>query len=378
MRVLMISKALVTGVYQRKAEELAALPDLTLRVVVPPSWRENELDERHLERHFTQGYELVEHPIRLNGRHHVHYYPGIERHFEEFQPDIVHVDEEPYNLVTFQAMRIAAKFGTATCFFAWQNLLRKYPPPFRWIEQYNYRVADHAIAGNRDAALMLRKKGYRGPLSIIPQFGVDPEIYAPAPADTVDPHNFVVGFVGRLVAEKGADLLLRAAADLPEGVRVLIVGDGPERRSLARLAAELGISERVEFVGSVPGQRVPELLRGMNVLVLPSRTRSNWKEQFGRILVEAMACGVPVIGSDSGEIPNVIGDAGLVFPEDNADVLRDHLEGLRRDPHRCHELARAGRQRVLDRFTQQQIARASWKVYRSMLDRRERSGKSGS
>jgi glycosyltransferase involved in cell wall biosynthesis len=102
------------------------------------------------------------------------------------------------------------------------------------------------------------------------------------------------------------------------------------------------------------------------VLALPSRTLPNWKEQFGRILVEAMACGVVVVGSDSGEIPNVIGEAGLVFPEDDKEALQAHLTRLIGDAGLRRRLAQAGRERVLENYTQAQIASQTMSVYRTL------------
>jgi glycosyltransferase involved in cell wall biosynthesis len=127
------------------------------------------------------------------------------------------------------------------------------------------------------------------------------------------------------------------------------------------------VSHRVSFDAQIPSSQMPAYYRQLDVLVLPSRTRPNWKEQFGRVLVEAMACGVPVIGSDSGEIPHVIGDAGLIFPEGKADILRAHLSRLMGDPTLHADLARRGRERVLARFTQAQVAAQTYQVYRSVL-----------
>jgi glycosyltransferase involved in cell wall biosynthesis len=112
---------------------------------------------------------------------------------------------------------------------------------------------------------------------------------------------------------------------------------------------------------------MPAYYHQLDTLVVPSRTRPNWKEQFGRVLVEAMACGVPVVGSDSGEIPHVIGDAGLIFPEDQIDVLRAHLARLLGNADLRADLARRGRERVLARFTQAQVAAQTYQVYRSVL-----------
>jgi glycosyltransferase involved in cell wall biosynthesis len=136
---------------------------------------------------------------------------------------------------------------------------------------------------------------------------------------------------------------------------------------LERLAAGKGVAQRVEFAGAVSSQEIPQAFAAMDVMALPSLTRKNWKEQFGRVLIEAMACETPVIGSDSGEIPNVIGDAGLVTPEGDAKALAAALARLGSDPALRAALVRRGRQRVLDRFTQEQVARRTAALYNEVL-----------
>jgi glycosyltransferase involved in cell wall biosynthesis len=173
----------------------------------------------------------------------------------------------------------------------------------------------------------------------------------------------------RLVAEKGVDLLLRAAAGLPGAWRVRVAGEGPERPLLERLAQELGIGARVLFDGAIPSGQMAAYLQQLDALVLASRTRPNWKEQFGRVLIEAMACGVPVIGAQSGEIPHVIGDAGLTFPEEDVAALRACLQALLEAPDRRAELGRRGRARVLAHYTQREIAAQTVAVYRDILAR---------
>jgi glycosyltransferase involved in cell wall biosynthesis len=111
---------------------------------------------------------------------------------------------------------------------------------------------------------------------------------------------------------------------------------------------------------------MPDYYRGLDLLVLPSRTRPNWKEQFGRVLIEAMATGVPVVGSDSGEIPHVIGDAGIIFPEDDVVTLRETIEKIMGDEELRRRLAQAGRERVLERYTQAQIALETYQVYQEI------------
>jgi glycosyltransferase involved in cell wall biosynthesis len=369
MRVLMVSKACLVGAYQRKLEEIAALPEIELTVAVPPAWR----DERgiiRLERAHLRGYRLAVEPIAFNGRFHLHYYPRLGRLIEQVRPDLVHIDEEPYNLATWHALRLARRFGARTLFFSWQNLLRRYPWPFSRFEREVLRTADGAIAGNQEARAVWRAKGFAGPIAVIPQFGIDLDVFRPVERPSAPGRPFTAGYAGRLVRDKGVDILLKAAAQLPD-IHLRIVGGGPELAPLQRLAGEIGLAGRVAWLPLVPSEQMPAELAEMDVLVLPSRTRPNWKEQFGRVLIEAMACGVPVIGADSGEIPNVIGEAGWLFPEEDAAALAGALRRLWQQPEAWARLSRLGRERVQAQYSQRRIAEETVTVYRELMANRE-------
>ncbi|RLC80180.1 MAG: glycosyl transferase family 1 [Chloroflexi bacterium] len=366
MRILMISKSCVVGAYQRKLEEIARFPDIELMVVVPPAWRDGTR-LLQLERAHTKGYDLVVEPITFNGNFHLHFYPRLGQRLRAFAPDIVHVDEEPYNFATFHALRLAKGFGASALWFTWQNLNRRYPLPFRLIERYNLRHADSGIAGSAGAAAVWREKGYAGPLVTIPQFGVDPDVFSPSLERRDSAHSFVIGYVGRLVPEKGVDLLIEAVAKMKGSWRLVILGGGPEQGRLEELVRRLGLNDRVIFEKWLYSLRLPAFYRGLDALVLPSHSQPNWVEQFGRVLTEAMACGVPVIGSNCGEIPQVIGNAGLIFPEDDARALRERLTRLMRDADLWADIARRGRERVLANFTQAQVAAQTVAVYRKMV-----------
>jgi glycosyltransferase involved in cell wall biosynthesis len=360
----MVSKACLVGIYQRKLEEMAAQDEVELTVAVPAEWRDPASNVT-LERVYTSGYELLVEPMAFNGNFHLHFYPRLGRLIRAIRPDIVHMDEEPYNLATYHGMVLARRAGCATLWFSWQNLHRRYPPPFSLMERYCLRRADAAIVGNHTAEIVWREKGYAGPVAVIPQFGVDPELFAP-PAETPRYPGLQVGFAGRLVSEKGCDILLAAAAEVDEA-HIQVLGKGPKRPQLAAQARQLGIEGRVSFRDPIPSTQMPSFYRQLDALVLPSRSRPNWIEQFGRVLIEAMACGVPVIGSDCGEIPHVVGDAGLIFPEDDVAALRDHLVRLAADTALRADLARRGRERVLKHYTQEQIAAQTVNVYRGIL-----------
>ena len=395
----MISKACVVGAYQRKLEELAAQESMELLVVVPPYWQE-EVRQITLEPLHTRGYRLEVEPIRFNGKFHFFYFPGLGRRIQDFHPDLVHIDEEPYNFASVHALWLARRCGARTLFFTWQNLYRRYPPPFSWMERYCFNGVDRAIAGNVEAVEVLRRKGFGKPVEVIPQFGVDPEIFAPPPlllgegrgegVGTIRPSlaltcpsgglsererrnstsegaPFRVGFVGRLVEQKGIADAIEAVASMGTDARLVLIGAGPMKAEIEQRAAARGMAGRLEIVPGVPSKEMPAIYNGLDVLVLPSRTRPNWKEQFGRALVEAMACEVPVVGSDSGEIPNVIGDAGLVFPEGDVAALTDDLRRLQDSQDMRRDLGRRGRARVLDRFTQARVAEQTYQLYRQIL-----------
>jgi glycosyltransferase involved in cell wall biosynthesis len=278
------------------------------------------------------------------------------------------MDEEPYNLATYLGLAAAARRGIPALFFTWQNIYRRYPPPFVWMEQANYRRAALALVGNADAAAVLHRKGYAGQLRVIPQFGVDPEQFSPRLWAGSPEQPLCVGYAGGLLPEKGVDLLLAACAGLMGEWRLQIVGEGDQGAALNAQARNLGIEERVVIAPRLPSEQMPAFYRGLDVLVLPSRTTPAWVEQFGRVLIEAMACAVPVVGSASGEIPQVIGDAGLLFPEGDVAGLRGALQRLLDEPALRLELAERGRTRVMERYTMSRIAQETVNAYSQILD----------
>ena len=369
MRVLMVSKACLTGTYQSKLTAIGQHPDVELAVMVPAFW-DDPAGRIELERQHTEGYQLWVEPLRFNGNYHLHYWPTLRRRIKEFRPDIIHMDEEPYNFATWLALKAARRVGAKFLFFSWQNIYRQYPFPFSWMEKQVLDQSDYALMGNREAAEVFQKKGYINRQAIVPQFGTDPEAFKPlVKSESPEDDRFRIGFAGRLIVGKGVDVLLRSAAQLSEGGNwsLEIAGEGPKEGALRTLAKKLGISEQVHFCGRKGSADMPAFIRQLDLLVLPSRTLPNWKEQFGRVLVEAMASGVPVIGSSSGEIPHVIGDAGVVFREEDADGLADAIRLMMQDDEKRASFATLGRERVLATFTQQQIAADTIDVYKHLL-----------
>jgi glycosyltransferase involved in cell wall biosynthesis len=139
------------------------------------------------------------------------------------------------------------------------------------------------------------------------------------------------------------------------------------RKGLDKLVKQEKLGDLISLMPPMPPARVAEEMHEFDALVLPSRTTRLWKEQFGRVLIEAMACKVPVVASDSGAIPEVVGDAGLIFPEGDAQALADCLQRLMDSPELSQELAERGHARVLEHYTQVQIAAQTAAFYRELV-----------
>jgi len=214
---------------------------------------------------------------------------------------------------------------------------------------------------------ILQRRRFRNVRFIPPS--VDTEVFTYLPRSGrrkgKEPRGRTIGYVGRLDAQKGVDLLLRACAGLIASTRLIIVGSGPHEHVLRALARELKIESRITWIPWVPHPEVARQLQRMDVLVLPSRTTSTWKEQFGRVLIEAMACGTAVVGSDSGEIPQVIGDAGFIFAEGDIGGLEKRLKALARKEN-IERLVKKGIQRVTKFYSIPVVMRQWQKILREV------------
>lgn len=364
MKLLMISKAQVVGSYEPRLRALASL-GIDLTVVVPPRWGTQALEIRD-----PQQYKLLVLRCWLSGHNHFHFYGASVGRLDY---DLIYIDEEPWSLVTQQWLRRCVRQKKPTVLFTWQNIFKNYPPPFGYFERYSLAKADAVIAGNIEAEQILRTKGFKRRIEVIPQFGTDPDFFRRLPHSNkrdelgISNDTFVIGYVGRMLKEKGIADLIQSLKALSQKCSLLLIGSGPFLDESRRIAAEAGVVDRVRWISQVPSLQIPEYMNLLDVLVLPSHTASNWKEQFGRVLIEAMACEVPVVGSSSGEIPNVIGNPDVIFPEGNVAHLTRILHGLHDNPALRTMLGREGRNRVLQQFTHRHIAKKMTDVFDSVL-----------
>ena len=338
LRVLRIShSAVVTGWRQR--ERLLRRDGVDLTLVTARRWEEGGATVA-----FEAAGDDFAVPVATIGRH-----PNLFafdprplwRLLGTHRFDLVDLHEEPFGLAVAEVLVLLALRARGTPFLVCsaQNIEKRYPPPFRWFERWSLRRAAGAYTCNAEAGQILRARGLAGPLELLP-LGVDVERFHPV--DRPAPSGVLrVGFVGRLIPHKGADVLLRAVAG--DGrLEADLWGDGPERGALVRLADELGLGGRVRFHGFVDDVDVAAAYAAADVLAVPSVPVPGWLEQFGRVVVEAQASGVPVVASDSGALPDVVGSSGVLVPPGDAGALRAALVGLLEDPGRWDALRAAG------------------------------------
>ena len=367
IKVVLLSKACITALYRGKLSEISKHRDIDLTVIVPSEWR----DERGVLSFESDGlkeYKVLVEPIVFNGSYHFHFYPTLAKRLEQIQPDILHVEEEPYNFATWHAIRVSRLICCKTLFFSWQNIHKTYPWPFSFMESHVLQSVDAAIFGSESSLRVFHAKGYSGPSEVIPQFGVDTNIFELSNKTDSCKNQFNIGYIGRLVNEKGVDMLISVLTMMPDDVRLNVYGSGPDLEYLKQLVFNYNLYNEVIFTPWISSTKIPQLMHNFDVLVLPSRTTTKWKEQFGRVLIEAMASGIPVVGSDSGEIPYVIGDAGLIFQEGDVESLKDALMKLYVDPDLRNLLSLQGRKRVQDRFTHSIVANRTVDLYRTIVE----------
>lgn len=287
-------------------------------------------------------------------------YLDLPRRIREFQPDLIHLLLETASLGAAHTAWARNRFAPRTplVMHVIQNIVVDYRWPIPAMERWVIRNADGMVAYSPGALAVLRHRKYRGPTTIQP-FGLAATLYRPTRVSPIRKslHGSgpVIGWTGRMFLGKGLHVLLKASARMKREHQLLIVGDGWRRPHEQKLAADLGIADRITWAGSIPAGKMPAYYAAMDVFTHPAITSPPdmpyWKEQFARTLPEAMFMGLPIVGSRSGEIPWVIGKGGIIVPENNPSALAKALDRLVADPALRKRLGSAGRKRALSNFT---------------------------
>ncbi len=388
MKILVASHTYIVDLNCEKLRKLTHLvAGIEVTIVVPKLWQPGGVQNKIIEtRPLREGsFRVV--PISnfsQNNQGLLTFGFDIIKLLQEFKPQIIQVEQGAKALSYAQLITLnkLLDLQAKNIFFTWWNMPYESKFPISILENYNLHHTDGVIAGNQDGANILRQHGYRKPIKIMPQLGVDETLFYQSSQPElalklgIKESEFVIGFVGRFVPEKGLLTLIKALAGLQEiSWKLLLIGRGALKETILAEAKTAGFNKRVIIVENVAHEEVPRYINLMNTLVLPSETTNEfktltakgWKEQFGHVLIEAMACRVPVIGSDSGEIPHVIGEAGLIFSEGDSTALRDCLQRLIEQPQLANQLAQKGYEKARQKYTNKALAQELLDFYQELI-----------
>lgn len=360
---------------RRLANEMARADAGWDVTAVAPRRYQGDLRFIELETDGTDVASLVPVTAHLTRYNHAFVYGAAVARLLRKEPwDLIHLWEEPFVFSAAEVARLAPR-DTPLVFTTYQNLDKRYPPPFSAIERYVVRRARGWIAGGElIASTLLARPGYAARPHVVLPMGVDPEAFRPDPARRAatraslgwsDEGPPVVGYTGRFVAEKGVGVLAEALDRVRSPWRALFIGKGPLERELGAFAARH--ADRVRIVPAVKHDEVPAFIAAMDVLAAPSLTTPAWREQFGRMIVEAFATGIPVVGSDSGEVPFTVGDGGVIVAEGDIDAWSRELDRLLTSPDLRAALGAKALSRARSTFAWSVVARKTLQFFDEVL-----------
>jgi len=384
MRVLIVSHTYISPINRRKWQVLASLfSEVNITVIFPLVWPTtifNHKAEADLTQFNSVNCNFIALKVFKAGNEVLYsYHPAkLLNLIKKTRPDIIHVEQGDNALSYFQIilfskiLRLKSRF----IFFTWVNWRHKFSLKYRifWkrIEIFNLKKSDAAIAGNSTAKEILFEKGFTKPVITLPQLGVDTQIFQPAQKEKCD--IIRIGFAGRLVEEKGIFLLLQAFTALSKkypNLGLSYLGVGPCGQELDYQIKKNNLLDKIEVIMPVPHELVAKFMQSLDIFVLPSFDTPVWREQFGHVLIEAMACKVAVIGSDAGEISNVLSDAGLIFKQNDVLALRSVLELLVKDEMLRANIAKMGYEKTLRQYSCEAIAKQTHNFWNSILKKGE-------
>ncbi len=364
---MFISHSSVLEYHQQKLKILSEKYGVEIHLITPPYWYEGG-NKTYQYNGNNKIYYHKGKVFMLKNRM-FHFYFNVKELFKKIKPDIVHIEEIPFNLVCWQFLRQAKKNKIKTIFFTWENIRRKLNPVYKYFYRYSIKNSDCAIAGNEEGKNILQELGFNKEIYVIPQYGINPEDFIKK--DKLLPENgedYTAAYIGRIVPEKGLEILIFAIKDI-EKVKLIIAGKGPKEyeEKIKNLIKQNGLEKKIEFKGFISSKNIPLFLSKINILILPSLTFPDWKEQFGRVIIEAFASKTAVIGSSSGEIPNVIKDAGFVFKEGDSKDLKEKIKTLIYNKEVYLRNIEKGYRRVLENYTNEKIAEKIYQIYKNLL-----------
>lgn len=312
------------------------------------------------------------------------WFKGLGRAMKQFfqgqnAPRVFVCMAEPYSVTALLAW-ITARLclGRHVIFitFTLQNIRKDFVFPLRWLQNFIFKQSTSILVLGKEQEDVLRAQGYHGAIIPFPLW-YDSTLFSLGPSQA--PRTLTIGFAGGLTEAKGILDFLEAAERVAKDQPIAIkIAGGGALENMVRQACERLRNQHVDIhcVGSLPAEAMPDFYRSIDIFVIPSRTMPNWKEQFGRVIVEARACGVVALGSNSGAIPEVIADDTRIFRERDA---KDMERVIRLWVDRLHEPSARATIRSVEAdtarmYSETALAERFERHIEDLLDRRENTG----
>ncbi len=376
MKILYIWHAAVVEEYRRRFHEFSKFEDVELKVLVPPQWTEGGKIVKYQKSKIDKDYEIIIGKIRQQDN--IKLYLFLNNYFKllkSFKPDVIHLVEEPFSYLALQTLifKKLVSRKSKVIFHSAHNVSERMAYNFNFIRRLSYLFFDGAVVRNRETHNIIKKQGFTKPVKLSGN-GISLENFKKVNSKKLKKHlgltaKNIIGYFGRIEQPKGIQFLIEACSRLKEDYQILMIGSGQYKKEIEQLIMKFNLNEKIIWLDFIPHEIIAEYYNCVDVVVVPSMTTSFWKESFGRVIIEAMACEVPVIGSSSGAIPDVIDDYGIIFDEQNVDDLFDKLQNLLNDKKLRLQIGKKGVERAKD-FSWENIAKIDYDFCLELLNKK--------
>ena len=371
MKILIISHTSVVTEYRKRFYALSEYKDLDIRVIIPDKW---------LEMNKWVSYEKTTDDSKISLKIHkpvifwrkkpllnlTYFFPLLFKEIMEFRPDIIDIMEEPYSFCAFSTiiLNIILKTNAKIIFFSAQNIYKRFPFPFYFFQKYVFRNSDLAFPMSEEVKDVLLKHGYKNKMVKLP-LGTEINEKNILKADKC----INVGFIGRLEESKGYDLFIELSEKYSDknNIRFFIAGSGNDEQKVTDICSK---KDNLYFEGFLSSKKVSEFYDNMHIIIVPSKTTESWKEQFGRVIIEAYSHNCIVIGSDSGEIPFVIDNDEFIFKENDIDSLIKCFNNVIKnfgDTAKIQSLISKNQEMINNKYSWQKIAEKTHNSYKELI-----------
>jgi|688.fasta_scaffold09405_5 glycosyltransferase involved in cell wall biosynthesis len=389
LNLIILSHAYVYSAYRAKIEALSEYHDLNITLITPEFGLEGGGQKVYAEQYEGKQYHHIILSGYFTGKLNFFVFKNLKSTLQSLNPDIILLEEEYWTQIAAQVTYITKKFlpHTKLILLSCENMCHIWEKEaetlyqkfrytsFHFIEKYVISKLDGLIFQLpgvwQDFENLIDGLGFKGKRGTLPQLGVDynrfahnsPQLQSIRVDLGLDDNTFVYGYIGRIIPEKGIEDMIYAFEGWnKDNTKLIIIGNGDTEyvNQIKQLVQTLKLDDIVIFKNAIPFEEIPAYFQLFNISLLLSHTTPIWKEQFGRVLVESMAAGTPVIGSDSGAIPLVIEDTGYIVLEQNISAIRQALIEAFENKKKYKLLSKSSQARAKKEFSYQAIAKQTY------------------